>query len=258
MDPYLERPGLWPDFHNTFIVAARQHLAPRLRPKFFVGIEERVYISDERDPGRHAVIPDIAVIELPEHEVLYVPVEGGGTVEVAEPIVMKTLMDHEIRESRLEVLDAESRTVVTVIEVASPANKIQGARGYSSYSDKRAEIMNSPASLVEIDLLRAGVSFVPAQAWNLGDYFVHVSRAGVNRPDGKVWPIRLHHRLPVIDIPLRPGDKDVQLDLQAVFNSSFDQAGYDLVLDYHGEPEPPLSSEQQMWADKLLRDKGLR
>ena len=47
MDPYLERPEIWPNFHSTFIAVARDVLAPRLRPNFFVGIEERVYNCDE-------------------------------------------------------------------------------------------------------------------------------------------------------------------------------------------------------------------
>src|SRR5579872_1123019 len=103
MDPYLESPSHWPDFHNTFIVAAREQLSTRLRPKFFVGIEERVYISDDADPGREAIIPDVSVIQLPEHTTRVVQSEEGGSVEVAEPIVMQTLLDSEIHEPRLEI-----------------------------------------------------------------------------------------------------------------------------------------------------------
>ncbi len=249
---------MWPDFHNTFIVAAREQLSPRLRPKFFVGIEERVYISDEADPGRSAIVPDVSVIELPEHTIRFVRAEDGSDVEVAEPIVLQTLMDDEIHESRLEIRDVASRRVVTIIEMMTPSNKIASARGRQSYSDKRVDIMNSPCSLVEIDLLRAGLSFVPAAAWHKGDYFVHVSRAGATRPKGKVWPIRLHQRLPVIAIPLTPDDDDIDLDLQVVFNSAFDHAGYDSINDYRSEPVPPLTRDQAQWADALLKKKGLR
>ena len=48
MDPYLERPDLWPNFDNTFIAAARDFLVPRLRPDFFIGIEELIYCGEER------------------------------------------------------------------------------------------------------------------------------------------------------------------------------------------------------------------
>ena len=258
MDPYLERADLWPDFHNTFIVVAREQLATRLRPNFFVGIEERVYICDEADPAREVIIPDIGVIRRPEHDVRVITIEGGSTVEVAEPIVMQTLLDEEIREIRLEILDVASRRVVAVVEVVSPANKIEGARGRKSYSDKRVEIMNSPCHLVEIELLRKGKSLLPATAWDKGDYFVIASRAGKDRPDGKVWPIRLHQRLPTIEIPLTPDVPDVALDLQDVVDVAYDRAGYDLTIDYRAEPTPPLRPQQQEWADKLLKSKGLR
>lgn len=43
MDPYLERPALWPDVHNSLITALRDDLAPRLRPRYVVAVEERVY-----------------------------------------------------------------------------------------------------------------------------------------------------------------------------------------------------------------------
>jgi hypothetical protein len=46
MDPYLEHPALWPDVHNSLIAEMRRDLAPRVRPKYYVGIEERTYLSD--------------------------------------------------------------------------------------------------------------------------------------------------------------------------------------------------------------------
>jgi hypothetical protein len=261
MDPYLERPNLWPNFHNTFISVARDQLVPRLRPNFFVGIEERVYICDEADPAREVIIPDISVIQRPEHDVRVVATEDGGTIEVAEPIIMQTLLDEEVREIRLEIRDVASRVVVTVIEIVSPANKVEGSRGRKSYNDKRVEIMNSPCHLVEIDLLRGGKSLLPVTAWDKGDYFVHVSRAGPpghHRPNGVIWPVRLHQRLPVIPIPLTPDVPEVSLDLQIIVNSAYDRAGYDLAIDYRDEPTSPLRPQPRAWADKLLRSNGLR
>lgn len=43
MDPYLERPDLWPDVHNSLITALRNDLAPKLRPDYYLAIEERLY-----------------------------------------------------------------------------------------------------------------------------------------------------------------------------------------------------------------------
>ena len=43
MDPYLEHPALWPDVHHGLIEALRNALAPLLRPRYRIAVEERVY-----------------------------------------------------------------------------------------------------------------------------------------------------------------------------------------------------------------------
>ena len=87
------------------------------------------------------------------------------------------------------------------------------------------------------------------------EYLVHVSTTSL-RPRGKLFPIRLGQRLPIIPIPLKPEDPDARLDLQAVLDSAYDRAGYDLEIDYRVEPEPPLEAPLAAWADELLRIQG--
>ena len=258
MDPFIEKPGRWPGFHLRMIAVIGDILVERLPPQFIVSVEERVYVSDESDLGRHALIPDISIIELPERVTKFVAAEDGGGVEVAEPIVMQTILDEEIREARIEILDAESREIVTVIEVLSPSNKIDGAYGRKSYHNQRLEIMNSPAHFVEIDLLRGGRPFIPSTVWDKGDYFVHVARAGKRRKSGQLWPFRLDERLPKFWVPLQPDGNRLALDLQEVMNTVYDRGGFKRLLDYRSDPEPPLTPAQREWADQLLKRQGLR
>ena len=42
MDPYLERPSLWPDVYHELISQIRAALKPTLRPKYVARVETRV------------------------------------------------------------------------------------------------------------------------------------------------------------------------------------------------------------------------
>lgn len=257
MDPFVENPRLWPNVHHRLITACGDRLSSQLRPNYYVGLEERAYITDSDDPGTEVIVPDLQVVEPFGNWSSSAFDAGGVAIDVAEPIVTTTLIDTEIREPRLEILDAQSRAVITVIEILSPSNKIKGAYGRESYLRKREEVLNSTTHLVEIDLLRSGTSFLPRLKLRGGDYFVHVSRAG-RRPKGELWRIQLPQRLPPIAIPLKAGDEDARLDLQEVFTSVYDHAGFDLIVNYRDNPEPPLNPDQAAWAQQWLITKGLR
>jgi len=252
MDPYLEDPALWPDVHHGLISEMQAVLNRQVRPKYHVRVEERVYISDENDPGRKVIIPDLRVRSADSGgaPVLSESTESGTAV--AEPVVLTTLIEDEIHEARLEVIDREQRSVVTVIDILSPTNKITGSRGRASYEQKRAEVMQSPSHFVEIDLLREGVSIQTRELLPKADYYVHVSKKE-QRPKGIVWPILLPQRLPPIDVPLLAEDPDVKLDLQAVLNTAYERAAYDLEIDYRQAPDPSLPDEYREWADGLLK-----
>lgn len=256
MDPYLESPVHWPDVHHELMSVAREQLNQSLRPRYHVRVEERVYVSDETDPGRKAIIPDLQVIA--DHtDSVWTGGAGQSDMSVCEPVVLTTLIEDEIHEARLEIIDSNRQVVVTVIEILSPTNKIVGSRGRASYEQKRREVMTSSTHLVEIDLLRDGDHLHCRELLPEADYYVHVSRRG-DRPRGTVWPIQLPQRLPVISIPLNSEDPDVGLDLQSVLNTAYDRAAYDLAVDYRIDPVPPLTGPLIEWANALLCSQGKR
>ena len=170
----------------------------------------------------------------------------------SEPVILTTRIEDEINEARLEVIDTNQQAVVTVMELLSPTNKINGSRFRASCEQKRREVMNSSSHFVEINLLREGDHLHTRQLLPLAEYYVHVSHKD-RRPEGYVWPIRWPQRLPVIGIPLKEGDPDAKLDLQEVLATA-----YDLQVDYRSEPTPWLSPEMAEWANTLLTSKGIR
>ena len=58
-------------------------------------------------------------------------------------------------------------------------------------------------------------------------------------------------------MPLRKGDADAPLDLQALVDQAYRNGRYD-TLDYKADPDPPLRPDDAAWADELLRAKKLR
>lgn len=256
MDPYLETPDLWPDVHHELISQIRAALNPVLRPRYIARIELRVYISDEEDPGRGVLVSDLRLEQTATRRGRKKE-KSTESVAVSEPLTIPFLIDDAIEEARIEIRHRESNALVTVIEVLSPANKVRGSRGRESFLQKRREILGTMVHWVEIDLLRAGEPSLPWLARAGCDYRIVVSR-GKDWRRGTFWPVSVRQALPVIGVPLRGKDVDAPLDLNAVLRTAYDNAEYDVSLDYRREPEPPLSREDAAWANKILRQHGLR
>lgn len=259
MDPYLEDPGLWPDVHHEMISTSRVILGNQLRPKYVVRVEERIYLIGDDERPISMKVSDTQISARPGWEGGGRSFEQRGGVDVIEPILATRIpfVADEVREARLEIIHRESKEVVAVIEFLSPANKSNRSPGAWSFERKRMEVDNSDAHWVEIDLLRAGVRVEMKEKLSPHEYLVYVSKAE-ERPVGKIWPIRLSQRLPVIAIPLRGDDPDTPLDLQEVLATIYERAGYDLTVDYTKEPNPPLGEEWAEWSNSLLKAKGLR
>ena len=253
MDPYLEDPSRWPDVHHGLIATMCRMLVGQLAPRYLVRVEERVYVSGEEDVGRSVIVPDLPVTRRPGERR---PFGTTGPSAIAEPIELE-LLDDEVHEARLAVLDREYRQLTAVIEVVSPTNKVWGAAGRDSYARKRAEVAASPAHFVEIDLLRAGTPLYAKEMFPPHEYLVHVSRAtGGPRRRHQFWPIGLDQVLPVVAVPLRPGDPDAGLDLQAALTTVYAERRYDLDLDYTRDPVPPLTGELVEWARTIADTAG--
>jgi Protein of unknown function (DUF4058) len=68
MEPYLEAPEIWPDVHLELISDIRAALNPHLRPGYVARVDLRVYISDDDDPGRTFLVPDLRVEKGPSRK----------------------------------------------------------------------------------------------------------------------------------------------------------------------------------------------
>ncbi len=46
MDPYIERPEIWPDFHLCIVVCISRALQPLLRPRYVALIQNREFVGE--------------------------------------------------------------------------------------------------------------------------------------------------------------------------------------------------------------------
>ena len=96
MDPYLEHPQSWPNFHHRLITAIAIDLAPQLRPKYRVIVEEAIYQTKGQDSllvGK----PDAAV----HKSVLSAAASPSPTVTeilIAQPLEVELPMVEVIRQ----------------------------------------------------------------------------------------------------------------------------------------------------------------
>ncbi len=182
---------------------------------------------------------------------------------IPQGFVAKVWQEDELQQRHLCIYDRRhgGREVVTNVELLSPTNK-DGAEGSAQYKRKQREARESGINLLEIDLLRYGthVAYVPKAVLDeSGPYDYLITLADADCPlQYRFWRIGLRDTLPALALPLTPDVAPIPLDLQAVFETCYDESGLGDTVDYTREPEPPLSPENAVWADGLLRTAGLR
>jgi hypothetical protein len=151
LDPFLESQA-WEDFHHHLIEEVYRVLAPKLRPRYVVRVEERVYVEYLPDEHVTSFRPDIVVSErlLPSAHQRVDDFELNPAAVITLPVP-----EHQ-HEAFLTVRHRETLNVVTVIEILSPNNKRAHSSGRQEYLRKREAVLMSDAHLIEIDLLRGG------------------------------------------------------------------------------------------------------
>jgi Protein of unknown function (DUF4058) len=243
MDPYLEG-YLWADVHNALASKIRQMLVPKLRPRYTARLE--IYLVEDNHPEAEVGIlyPDVEILRVrnaPE------PVlTTGGTALATTPatLTLPLIEPIAVRIPTIEIRDAANNSLVTSIEILSPVNKREP--GLTQYRQKRQRLYQADVHLIELDLLRRGTRPFDHPRLPAASYFVTLTRARSAAVD--LWPIALQQTLPIIPVPLKAEDLDVALDLGIALTEIYDEAGYDLSIDYAESPPPPtLTAADQTW-----------
>lgn len=256
MDPYLEG-FLWPDVHHALVSKIRQQLVPKLKPKYVARVEISVVVDSEPEAEIGIMYPDVEVVtvgqQVKETTIQYeaedVEASVGEPIPPA-PLAVRLLGPAELRLASVEIRDASQNELITVIEILSPVNKREP--GLTKYRQKRWRLYRAGVHLLEIDLLRRGTQPLAHPRIPHTPYRVTLTRAQAGRVE--VWPIKLQDKLPVLPVPLRSPDPDVPVKLADALAAVYDEAAYELSINYNqSPPPPPLSDEDKAWLEELIQ-----
>lgn len=168
---------------------------------------------------------------------------------IVAPLTLPLPAPIPVKIMSVEVRDLAQNQLVTSIEILSPVNK----RGNTlqTYQQKRRRLYEAGVHLVEIDLLRRGTRPFAHPRIADAQYVMLLTRAQARRVG--VWPLTIREPLPVVPVPLRAPDADVRSDIGQALAETYDEAGYDLSIDYTQAPPPPtLSPNDEAWIRQLL------
>jgi hypothetical protein len=250
MDPYLESPTQWSDFHARFVNVLSEIIADRLPNNYFARLGEDVVLIAPELPPRQSREPDVLVSRDPLRV-------GGGVTALAAGVRVKPITLANIQhldphtEAYIEVLRLPEQEVVAVLELLSPTNKYGDGRGI--YFEKRQQLLSQKVHLIELDLIRAGRRLELDRPLPPADYYAFVSRFD-RRPSCDVYPWTVRQPLPLLPIPLLAPDPDIEVDLGEAFRVTYQRGRYDRLIRYdQPPPSPSFAGDDANWVTEVTR-----
>ena len=98
MDPYLEDPAFWPDFHHRFIDCWCEAIADALHDAYEARLDERVNLVQVTPEIIKLIYPDVSVSRGPMPA--RANASGAGTL-LLEPVTVPHEVLEEARETRI-------------------------------------------------------------------------------------------------------------------------------------------------------------
>jgi hypothetical protein len=253
MDPWLEDEEIFPNLHERLIIYLQDYLNNLMPAGYVATSKNRVWVDDElrRDP-------DISLFGRDR--------DSNGPSGSTRTLTGLVSLGQERtsdpwEEPYLEILSSKGKRLVTAVEVLSRSNKRPGDKGRKAYQEKQQEFRLGGVNLVEIDLLRGGAHTTVVSRERLqqalGPFDYHISVMVGHSLSYYAAAIRLMDRLPTIGIPLDPEIPEVTVDLQPLLDRCYDGGRYTELVNYRQPCDPPLSPEQQAWAEGVLQARGL-
>src|SRR5207237_6587676 len=115
MNPFLEDPAFWPDFHATFVGCWRECIADALPDNYEVRIFEHVCLVEGMPEIGRVREPDAVILRTRKRPIRKTTAHGG-TATLA-PVTIPVVFLDEQRQGYIEILHRLTRKVVAVLEL---------------------------------------------------------------------------------------------------------------------------------------------
>jgi hypothetical protein len=213
MDPYLEAGQHWPVFQRGLVAGLSEVLQPSLAERYRIRAATRRYV----------------------HEL----------------VLFTSVQREEHEEEYLEIRQRSTDRLVTVVDIVSPHNRTT-SKGRQEYQRSQQEFRRQGANVVELDLVLQGTSCLDIATEGLPPFHYAVCVCRARHQDRlEIYTTTLRKRLPRIRLPLASDDRDLVVDLQAVFSRCYDRH-FDGRVDYSKDPPALLDEDDARWLRNLL------
>lgn len=251
VDPYLEGQYYWQDFHTRFVNWWCEAISDALPDHYEARFEEQVEILEVDAGDRYLARPDIVVVGAPEAgQDAADGARSRDQVATLEPTTVLIPTMEEVHTRWIRILHRPSKSLVTALELLSPSNK--KGPGRAQYLLKRSHFHNEDVHLVELDLLLDGDRLPMGKPLPPADFYAIVARSD-RRPNADVYAWTLRDRLPTIPIPLLKPDRDIFVNLAAVYATTYERGRYARSIDYGGELQLPLNEQNARWVEERAK-----
>jgi len=194
MDPYLERPSLWPQFHHHLVASLYHLLLPGLVDRYRARISTRKYTS--------------------------------------ELVLFTSIQREEHDEEYLEIRSRATGKLVVLMEVVSLANRTTTA-GRTAYLETRKQAQREGAGTAEFDLITQGRPMLDFDRSGLPAHDGTITVTRGTTPDRfEIYAASVRKRLPKFRLPLAADDRDTVVDLQLAFLRAYEQGRFENAIDY--------------------------
>jgi hypothetical protein len=248
MDPFLEEPAFWPDFHIRFINAWCEAIADALPPHYEATLGERVYLVEHDLDMQKLGFPDVAVTR--DDLAAPAPARAATATATLKPVTIPLATLDGPRSTYIEILYQPDHILVATLELLSPANKEQPGR--TEYLAKRRALIFQQVHLVELDLLLGGCRLPMGKPLPAADHYYLVSRSD-RRPDCDVYRWQLDRPLPALPVPLRTPDPDICVDLAALFNTAYARGRFFRRINYQAPIPTVINKRDQAWVESVVK-----